>query len=258
MLAYEAAGDGPAVVLIHGFPLQRRMWQPQLEGLSAAGYRVIAPDLPGFGASAPLPGGATMRGYAEALIDLMDSLSVGRAVIGGMSMGGYVLLELLENHPQRASAALFLLTKASADDAAGKARRTELARAAEEGRLSVVADNFAGLLFAPGTPEEKPQLVNQVRDWMQGASPVGVRDGLLAMRDRNDFSGALARFTLPALVIGAALDLAIPADHSRALVAGLPNARLEMVPGAGHMANLEESDQFNRLLLEFLRDLPPF
>ena len=130
-LGYDDFGSGPAVVLIHGFPLQRQMWRPQVEPLLDAGYRVILKDLRGFGESAA-GNGATMDGYADDLIALLDLLGIDKAVIGGMSMGGYVLFNLLERYPQRFHAAMFIVTRAAADDVAGQAKRDAMIAAVND------------------------------------------------------------------------------------------------------------------------------
>lgn len=251
-LAYDDTGSGQVIVLIHGFPLSRRMWRPQAEALTKAGYRVITPDLPGFGESEPLTGTASMNAYADAIIDLLDDLGIAQAVIGGMSMGGYVLLDLVARYPQRLLAALFLVTRASADDAAGKVRRGDLAGAVRGGDRDAVPDAFEKLLFAPGTPQKRPELIVAVRQWMDAAAPEGVVGGLLAMRDRKDYLALLPTLRVPALVIGAAADLAIPPAHAEALAAGLPDAELHIIADAGHMANLERPEVINKILLGFL------
>jgi len=253
-LAFDEAGQGPAVVLLHGFPLSRRMWRPQVEALAAAGYRVIAPDLPGFGES-PLAGPASMDLYADAVVGLLDRLGLEQAVIGGMSMGGYVLCNLLDRHPQRASAAMFLVTRAAADDDEARARRTALAESARAGDLAPIADAFENILFAPGFAGQRPELVAQVRSWMLATPPEGVAGGLLAMRDRRDMVDRLGDFDLPALVVGAELDLAVPLGHVQLLAERLPRARLEVMAQAGHMANLEQPELFSSLLCDFLAGL---
>ncbi len=254
LIACADQGSGPAVVLIHGFPLCRQMWQPQVEALRLAGYRVVAPDLPGFGASAPLTGKVTMSAYADELIALLDHLGVATAAVGGMSMGGYVLLDLVARYPQRVTAALYLVTRAAADDAPGRARRSELAEAVRGGDLRLVPDAFEQLLFAPATLRQKPELVDKVRCWMNAASPEGVVAALLAMRDRKDYRALLPSLRVPALVVGAAEDVAIPPAHAVALAAGLPTAELHIIPAAGHMANLEQPEAFSRVLLNYLRN----
>jgi 3-oxoadipate enol-lactonase len=257
MLAYDDRGSGPAVVLIHGFPLCRQMWQPQAEALRLAGYRVIIPDLPGFGTSPLLSGDASMGGYADAVIALLDQLQIETAVIGGMSMGGYVLLDLVERYPQRLRAAMYLVTRAAADDDAGKVRRSDMAEAVRSGNLDQVPTTFEQLLFAPATLHQQPDLIDQVRRWMEAAPPAGVIAALLAMRDRKDYLERLPTLSVPALVVGAAEDLAIPPAHAEALAAGLPHAELHIVPHAGHMANLEQPAVFNAILLTFLAKHSP-
>jgi pimeloyl-ACP methyl ester carboxylesterase len=255
MLKYAERGSGLPVVLIHGFPLCRKMWQPQMSALADSGCRVLCPDLPGFGESAPLQEPVSMSDYAEAVIGLLDALGIEKAVIGGMSMGGYVLLNLVERYPERLLGAMFLVTRAAADDAAGKEKRTLLAAEVKGGNRLIVPDTFAGVLFASDTPQKKPQLVALVRQWMESTSAEGTAAGLLAMRDRDDSVARLANYALPALVIGAEQDLAVPLDHSRVLADGLPHAELKIISGAGHMANLEQPELFNAALLEFLRRL---
>lgn len=254
-LSYDDQGSGPAVILLHGYPLCRAMWQPQLKDLSAAGYRVIAPDLRGFGTSPLAQDRVSMDTYADDVIALMDDLGLGRAVVVGMSMGGYVLFNLLERYPQRLAGAVFSVTRAAADDAAGKLRRSALAQEVAEGRPQAVVDAFKEILFAPQTLADQPELVARVWGWLETTAPAGLIGGLLAMRDRRDALALLASIEVPALVIGAELDRAIPPEHSRAIAAGIPGAHLTILPGVGHMANLEAPDAFNGLLLEFLASL---
>lgn len=252
MLKYDDNGQGLPVVLIHGFPLCRQMWRPQIASLVDAGYRVVCPDLPGFGES-PLPDGRlSMATYADAVIGLLDELEIERAVIGGMSMGGYVLLNLAERYSERLLGAMFLVTRAAADDAAGKEKRTLLATEVSRGNHLIVAETFAKVLFAPETCQKNPHLVADVRRWMESTSPAGLVGGLLAMRDRVDSVATLTKIRLWSLVVGAELDMAVPPEHSRLLAESLPNADLKIIAGAGHMANLEEPEHFNRALLEFL------
>ncbi len=252
-MKYVEQGSGLSVVLIHGFPLCRQMWLPQMTALADSGCRVICPDLPGFGESALHEGQISISTYADAVIGLLDDLGIEKAVVGGMSMGGYVLLDLAERYPDRLLGAMFLVTRAAADDAAGREKRTLLAAEVKSGNRLVVSDTFAQVLFAPETPEKNPELVADVRQWMESVSAAGIVGGLLAMRDRDDSVAKLAKFDLPSLVVGAEQDLAVPLEHSRVLADGLPNAELKVIPGAGHMANLEQSELFNAALIEFLR-----
>ena len=253
-LGYEDFGSGPAVLLIHGFPLRREMWRPQVEPLVDAGYRVILPDLRGFGKSES-GSGASMDNYADDLVALLDFLGVDKAVVGGMSMGGYVLFNLLERYPQRLHAAMFIVTRAAADDVDGQAKRSAMIAAVESGDDNLVPDSFANVLFAPKTVVEQPELVVEVRNWMTSASPAGVIAALTAMRDRTDYLEMLSRFNLPSLVVGGREDQAIPTEHFDALVSGLPQVTSALLNNCGHLANLESPAAFNAAMISFLKEL---
>lgn len=248
----DQGGDGAPVVLLHGFPLCRRMWRPQVDALTAVGYRVITLDLRGFGESGvAAPGG--MDPYADDVVGLLDHLGIERAAVGGMSMGGYVLFNLLERHRRRIASALFIVTRAAADDEPARMKRSDFASEVARGNASVVADAFEGILFVPSTPEDRPELVAEVRAWMSATPPDGLIAGLLAMRDRPDYTAKLGRFDLPSLVIGAEQDRAVPPEHARVLAEGLPQSELCLLSGAGHMVNLEQPEVFNESVLPFLR-----
>lgn len=244
--------ETPALVLLHGFPLAAAMWEGQVAGLATAGWRVLAPDLPGFGGNGEPPPATGMDGYGDAVAAWLDRQRIETAVVAGMSMGGYVLLNLLARYPQRLRGAIFVASRAEADEPAARERRTQLAAAARAGRAAEIIDGFAALLFAPGTPEQRPELVTRVRGWMEQATPAGLEAALLAMRDRPDYSGRLAQFTLPALVVGGAADRLLPASSFEVLARGLPAAEGEVIEGGGHLVNLERPEAFNACLRRFL------
>jgi len=250
-LFYEEAGSGKPLILIHGFPLSGGIWRCQLAGLSG-GFRVIAPDLRGFGRSTPSALPYSMDLYADDTIMLMDHLGIETAAVCGMSMGGYVLLNLLDRYPGRVNAACFMVTKAGADDAEGRSRRTALAEEILKSGSKAAADAFSRVLFAPGSTAKDPDLLVQIHGMMMEASPEGLVSGLMAMRDRPDYSERLAEIKVRSLVVGAEEDLAIPVHESEKLATGLQNATLCMIPEAGHMVMLEQYEAVNRALAEFL------
>jgi pimeloyl-ACP methyl ester carboxylesterase len=256
-IGYDDRGSGPAICLIHGFPLDRRMWGPQVIALASAGYRVITPDLRGFGESDVPHGPFSMDIFADDMVALIDHLDIGRAIVGGMSMGGYVLLNLLERYPARVAAACFIVSRSGVDDEAGKERRLSMAREVMKSGPRMVADQFEKILFVTKTAKARPELVAEVYGWMMEKDAAGVAGGLLAMRGRKDYTGLLNSFHLPTLVIGAEEDQAVPAENARTLAQGLPQSRLCIIPGAGHLANLEQPNAFNNCLIEFLRGLSP-
>ncbi len=167
-------------------------------------------------------------------------------------MGGYILLDLVERYQPRLLGAMFIVTRAAADDAAGKQKRTLMAEQVKAGNVLTIPEAFVPVLFARETAHNNPQLITTVRRWVESAPPSGLIDGLLAMRDRDDGVDKLPTFDLPALVIGAEQDQAVPPKYSQMLAEGLPNAMLKIIPQAGHMANLEQPELFNAALLDFL------
>jgi pimeloyl-ACP methyl ester carboxylesterase len=253
--AYDDTGSGFPLILIHGFPLSRRMWRPQVNKLPLAGCRVIAPDLRGFGDSDAPDGAYSMEIFADDVIGLMDHLAVEKAVIGGMSMGGYVLFNLLERYPERVRGGLFITTRANADDEAGKERRLHLATDVRKFGPHVVADAFEQVLFAPDTPAQRPKLVEEVYGWMVANDSRGLAGGLLAMRERKDYTQLLGSFRVPAMAIAAAEDQAAPPAALNVIAAGIPGCRLCTIPDAGHLANLEDVKAFNNCVMEFLQSL---
>ena len=254
-LSYDDNGSGPALLLIHGFPLCRRMWHPQIKALVSSGFRVITPDLRGFGESDCPEGPYSMDLFADDMAALLDHLDVAEAAIGGMSMGGYILFNLLERHRARVRAACFITTRATADDEAGKERRLTMAREVKKFGPQLAADVFEKMLFAEESITGRPKLVGEVYSWMTANDSRGIAGGLLAMRERKNYLAQLPDFSVPALSIGAEGDKAAPPDNARAIAEGIPGCRLSIIPHAGHMANLENPGAFNEALLEFLRSL---
>jgi pimeloyl-ACP methyl ester carboxylesterase len=252
-LAYDEMGAGPAVLLIHGFPLCRQMWRPQMQALTAAGFRAIIPDLRGFGESESGTEVGSVDLLADDLIALLDYLGIEKAVVGGMSMGGYVLLNLLARYPQRFSAACFIVTRSDADDEIGRGKRNHLIAEIKAGRPDAVPSAFAPLLFAEQAVVTRSDLVEDVRVWMAGTLSAGLVLGLQAIRDRGDSSALLPKLKIPALVIGACEDKAIPPEKSADLAEQIPGAQLCMLSAAGHMVNIEQPAAFNSALLDFLR-----
>lgn len=254
-MEFDDCGKGTPVVLIHGFPLNRQMWQPQLQPLADAGYRVIAPDLRGFGASEATETGYSMEGFADDVVALLDALGIERAVVGGMSMGGYVLMNMLERYPQRVSAACFIATRSNADDEAGRARRSAMAADAERLGANPIIKMFAELLFAPETSQHSPELIARATAWMRDTHPKALAGALIGMRDRKDYTPLLLQFKLPALVIAGALDRAAPLEAAQTIAAGVPECALKVIDQAGHMVNMEQPEQFNAALIQFLNNV---
>jgi YbgC/YbaW family acyl-CoA thioester hydrolase len=255
-LAVEIRGTGPALVLVHGFPFDRSMWRHQVAGFGR--WQRIAPDLRGFGHSAGHGGGPaeSLARQADDVAAVLDALGVRRAVLCGLSMGGYVLFEFWRRHADRVRALVLADTKAEADSADGRRARDELAAVAQREGTVAVAERMLPRLLAAASAAAQPELVTAVRAMAGRASVDGIVAALRAMRDRADSRELLPAIGVPTLVTGGAEDVLTPPDVMQALADGIPGARFVAIPAAGHLAPLEQPLAVNRALSEFLDGLP--
>lgn len=242
------AGARHTVVLLHAFPLRAEMWRPQIDAL-AARYRVLAPDLRGFGGTPAGAGPATMERMAGDVLGLLDRLGVDRVALVGLSMGGYLAFELIRQAPRRISALVLADTKATPDDAAGRAGREAFATSALTHGLGWVAETMIPrLLREPADPT----VAAKVRGFIAAGTPAGVAAAQHGMASRPDSSATLATIACPALVIVGELDRLTPPADAEAMAAAIADARLVRIAGAAHLANLEAPDAFDQALLSFL------
>jgi pimeloyl-ACP methyl ester carboxylesterase len=253
---FDDAGAGPPVVLLHAFPLSRAMWRPQVEALRDA-YRVIAPDLRGFGGSAGFVGTPSVEQMADDVAALLTDLQVrAPVVLGGLSMGGYVALAFARRHPDRLRALILADTRAEADDAEGRANREKTIAFARDNPARAVIDQMLPRLVSPETAARRPEVLEEVRTIASAQAGAGIVAALQALRDRPDASPSLGAITVPTLVLVGADDALTPPARAEALAAAIRGARLVTIPGAGHLSNLEQPEHFNAALRSFLQALP--
>lgn len=254
-IAYEDHGTGPGLVLLHAFPLDSSLWKHQA-GALADRFRVIAPDLPGFGGSA-VSAGLTIDSVADVVAELLDHLGVNeRVVVGGLSMGGYAALAFARLYPQRVRALILADTKADPDDEAGRASRDKLIQLAADQGPGAVFEQMLPKMLGPDTATGKPDVVQLVRDTAGRQKVEGVVAALKAMRDRPDGRPGLSHISFPTLVVVGEQDAITPPDRARELAENIPNARLVTIPDAGHLSNLENPAAFTQAVREFLDGLP--
>lgn len=254
----SAPGDGSlrTYVLLHAFPLGANQWEPQMRSIPA-GWRLITPDLRGFGGSTELDSLSAMAitDYADDVVDLLAELAVPRAVIGGLSMGGYVALALAEGAPQVIDALVLADTRATADSPEGRANRRNMLAIVEREGPSGVAREMMPKLLGKTTRESNPGVEAQVRRLIKQQSPVAVRSAIHRMMHRPDSTALLPRISVPTLVIVGEEDELTPPADARRIAEAVPGATLVTIPAAGHLANLEQPDAFNAALHEFLAKL---
>lgn len=257
-LAYEEAGEGPAVLFLHAFPLSRRFWSPQVDALAADGFRCVVPDLSGFGESEAVPEGqpCRMEDFAADAVALLDHLGVERAVACGCSMGGYAALALAEAHPERLRALVLADSRSGADAADGREKRLDMARRVVTEGTGFVAEAMIPKLLGKSSQERRPEL----RDWLKrqiaAAPPAGVAAAQRGMAERPDRGPLLPRIAGPALVVVGEEDEITPPVESERMAGAIPGARLVVIPEAGHLASLERPEVFDGVLRDFLRALP--
>jgi 3-oxoadipate enol-lactonase len=250
-LAYTDVGSGPPIVLIHGYPFNRSLWTEQADALRSK-YRVVTPDLRGFGESDSSQGPATMNQLAEDVADLMDRLEIEQAVIGGLSMGGYVALAFARMVPARVKALILADTRAQADTEEGKQTRFQQAEKATSEGMAGIADAMLPKLLTPETVSKRPELVKRVRDMMLKTKPEGAAAALLGMAQRDDQTEFIASILVPALILVGREDAITPVADSEKMQSRIEGSRLVVLENAGHVSNLEQTEQFNDALLGFL------
>lgn len=239
------------VVLLHAFPLNRAMWSPQIAALKEAGFSPLAPDLPGFGESRAV-GADSLDGFAAAVLETLDRYGVQRAAFVGLSMGGYVLFRIWERAPERVLALVLADTRAEPDTPEARQRRLFQASQVQAEGPAAIADGFMQGALGATTHRDRAAVAARVRDLVLGAPPEGVVQALHALAGRPDSRPLLPGITVPTLILVGDEDTLTPPDAARTMAAAIPGSVLQVLPGAGHLANLEDPGAFNRTLLEFL------
>lgn len=231
------------VLLVHAFPLDGRMWEPQLGALSSA-LPVVAPHLPGFGGTAPAGDVMTMAAAADRCLEALDASGVDRALVCGLSMGGYVAFELWRRARERVLGLVLANTRAGADSAEGAAGRRALAeRLAAEGNGFLVGTPPP--LLSADAPDD---LWARVRELIAGQPAASIAAAALGMAERADSTRDLTTIDVPTLVVTSDADTLIPPEASTPMAEQIPGASLAVIEGAGHLSSLQAPGEFDELL----------
>ena len=252
-LAVREAGSGPPLVLLHALPLSSAMWLPQREGLSDVA-RVVTPDQRGFGGSPLGDDEPSLERAAEDVVALLDRLGLERVVLGGLSMGGYVAMAVLRTAPERVAGLLLADTKGGADPEPAVANRLRVADAVLADGAQVLVDEVLPKLLGGTTVTSRPLVAGRVRGLVQAAPPAAVAWAQRAMAARQDSFDVLRATDVPALVVVGDEDVLSPPDDARALADALPQGRLVVLPGAGHLTSVEVPDAFDDAVRTWLLD----
>jgi pimeloyl-ACP methyl ester carboxylesterase len=253
-VTFRESGAGAPVLFVHAFPLSAAMWNPQLAS-PPPGWRFIAPDLRGFGRSSHQGGATGVETHAADLVALLDALAIDRAVVVGLSLGGYVALALMRAAPERVRALVLCDTRADADTDDVRANRQRLRDQLRQGGPAAVADAMMPRLLGQTTMRERPGVAARVRDLIETNAASGIDEAIVALMTRPDSTPGLARFAVPTLLVVGEEDALTPAILHERMRERIPDAQLTVIPRAGHLSNLEAPEAFNAALGRFLQAL---
>lgn len=254
-LATADRGSGLPLVLVHGFPLHHAMWNAQLEALSGR-YRVIAPDLRGFGASGVTEGTVTMEQFADDLAALLDALEIDQPVVlCGLSMGGYIAWAFWRKYPSRVRALVFCDTRAAADSPEAAANRLATAERVMREGPGPVADGMLPKLTAKVAPKMHPEVIETLRQMILSTDPRGIAAAARGMAQRPDATAWLPQIACPTLVLVGQEDAISPVAEMRAIAEAIPGAQFVEIGGAGHMSPMENPAEVNVAIGAFLAEL---
>ena len=253
-LAWRETGTLSSHVLVwlHAFPLSGEMWSAQME---MPGWRTIAPDLAGLGGSSDHDGPPDIADYARDTLALLDHLGVGQVVLGGLSMGGYAAFAFHNLAADRLRGLILADTRSAADSPAGRVARETMLGLIEAKGAAGVADEMMPKLVGTTTHRTRPDVVADVRRLIEGNSTNGISRAVRRLRDRPDRTPELSTIAVPTLVVVGAEDALTPVDDSRALATAIREATLTVLPGAGHLSNLETPEAFNGAVRSWLPGL---
>ena len=243
--------DTRTLVLLHAFPLGTRMWAPQQSAFP--GWRVITPALPGFDDSHA--SASSMDVFAAHVNQELDRLEIGSAVIGGLSLGGYVAFGVLRKRPERVSALILADTRSGADGVQAREGRLRMLQILEKDGPSGVFAEMCPKLFGATTHADRPAVVEQARGLAESQTSAAIEGAIRAMLDRPDSTPLLATIAVPTLIIVGEEDVMTPPAESEGMQAAIPRATLVRLPHAGHLSNLETPEAFNEAVSAFLSTL---
>jgi pimeloyl-ACP methyl ester carboxylesterase len=232
------------------------MWRPQVDAFGDGGWRVIAPDLRGYGESTVVPGVTTLETFARDIAGLLDHLGVARFVLGGLSMGGQIVMECYRLFPRRIRGLLLADTFAAGETPDGTVVRREMAERLLREGMGPYADEVLPKMVAPHNIRTLPSIAEHVLRMMRGTSPEGAAAALLGRAERLDYRSMLPNVTAPTLVVVGRDDDFTPVRDAQLIHDLIPGATLDVIDGAAHMPNLERPAEFNMALERFLAGLP--
>jgi 3-oxoadipate enol-lactonase len=246
-------GDMP-IIFIHGFPFDKSMWDEQMEHLKKT-HRVIAYDIRGYGKSSAGEDEQSIRLFADDLLNFMDALNIEKAIVCGFSMGGYTLLSATSRYAKRFEALILCDTQCIADSAELKEKRNEIIAQVKAGKINDFTETFLGSVFCNESMQLKPEIVDKARAIILNTSPFTIMGGLAAISQRWETFTTLCEINVPTLILCGREDNVTPVEQAEFMHKHIENSELNIIENAGHMSNLEQPEQFNKYLGNFIKSL---
>lgn len=251
-IAFEEHGEGFPVVLLHAFPLSRKMWSPQIEAMTAENFRLILPDLRGFGETTNFADINSIEDMAKDVVGLLDNLEIEQAIIGGLSMGGYVTFNLFRLNPERFKAIILCDTNCSADTEEKRENRYQLVKEIEEKGSQALIDKMLPNLVGKFTKQNNEGLVSELSRIFAETNPQAAIAALRGMAERIDHTYLLAEIEIPTLFIFGEDDGVTNLETAQKMRNEVGNSQLCVVEKAGHYSNLEQPEKFNQAVISFI------
>jgi pimeloyl-ACP methyl ester carboxylesterase len=251
---YSVRGGGPALLLLHAFPLNLGMWDSQTTA-AAPSHTVVRFDCRGFGGSPPGDAMLSMERIADDAAALLDHVGISQAVVAGCSMGGYAAFAMLRRHADRIRALILQDTRAGADNEEARKNRSLLAEKVLRQGAAAAVEAFLPKLVGETTHKERPQVVTWIRETILATPARGIADALAGLAARADSTPTLREIRVPTLIVCGAEDVLTPPAEAEAMRRAIAGSRLEIIPKAGHLANLEDPAAYNAVLATFLASL---
>jgi 3-oxoadipate enol-lactonase len=248
----HGASQGIPIILIHGFPFSHKMWEPQLQDLPKDIHAIVY-DVRGHGSSDVGDGQFTIELFVDDLIALLNRLSLDKAVICGLSMGGYIALRAFEKHPDRINGLVLCDTKSESDTDEAKMKRTATLNMVKSSGIKYFAEDFVKSIFCDNTFIYNPETIEFIKKIICENSPLGICGTLLALASRTNTTPSLSSINVPTCIIAGEYDKLTPPSMMKAMHAIINNSEFHILSNAGHMSNLENSKTFNEKLFSFLR-----
>ena len=255
-IAVKEYGDRhqPPIIFIHGFPFNSGMWEQQIKQFKEQ-YYCIAYDIRGLGMTPAGEGQFTLEMFVDDLFAVMDGLKLKTAVITGFSMGGYITLRAMEKEPDRFRGLILCDTKAEADDDAGRLKRAGAIKSIDTDGVEQFVSSFVPMTFCDDAPQRIPDIYNNTLEQAKAAPPTGVKGCLLAMAARTDTTASLSNISIPTLLLVGEDDIITPPAVMQDMHKRINGSEMITVPGAAHMAPVEQPEIINQAIAEFLSGL---